>query len=219
MYVLAIESAGSEGGIGLLGEGVAFETVVPLGPGRGELLPQLVGELLQLAKVGWDSIGLLAVDVGPGSFTGLRMGLSLAKALAQVHGLPVAPVRQTEAVGWPLAQFWPGRVCVWIYDRRDYLYMAWVERERVGQEKVLSFSEAVAKVRARSPLLLAGSGALRFSAEIPAQAPGVVLAPPHLCFPRPLVVAQLGLARYNREGSVDVLALEPHYVHKEGEDV
>lgn len=216
MYVLAIESAGSEGGIGLLGEGVAFESVVPLGPGRGELLPQLVREILQRAKVGWDSIELLAVDVGPGSFTGLRMGLGLAKALAQVHGLPVVPVRQTEAVGGPLAQFWPGQVCVWIHDRRDYVYMAWVEREWVGQETVLPFSEAVAKVRSSSTPLLAGSGALRFSAEIATQAPNVVAAPPPFCSPRPLVVAQLGLARYNREGSVDVLALEPHYVHKEG---
>ncbi len=219
MYVLAIESAGPLGGIALVSKEESFEEVVPLGPGRGEILPDLVREVLQRAGIGWNSVGLLAVDVGPGSFTGLRMGLSLAKALAQVHGVPVVPVRQTEVVGWPLAQIWPGRVCVWIHDRRDYVYMAWVERERAGQETILPFPEALAKVRERSPVLLVGSGALRFAAEVLTQAPGAVVAPAVLCFPRPRVVAELGWARYNHEGSVDVLALEPHYVHKEGGDV
>ncbi len=216
MYVLSIESSGSLGGIGLLGPEEAYEIVVPLGPSRGEVLPEVVRDILRRAKVGWDSISLIAVDVGPGSFTGLRVGLSLAKALAQVHALPLVPVRQTEAVGLPLAEFWPGRVCVWIHDRRDYVYMGWVERERAGMEVVLTFPEALARVRERPGVLLAGTGAVRFAKEIKAQAENVVLAPPLAAHPRPIVVAQIGQIRYNREGPGNLLALEPHYVHKEG---
>lgn len=215
MHVLAIESAGPLGGVALVGEEEFFEIVVPLGPGRGELLPELIKDLFRRTKVGWPEISLLAVDIGPGSFTGLRMGLSLAKALAQVHGLPLVPVRHTEVVGLPLAEFWPGRVCVWIHDRREYLYMGWVERERAGQEVVLPFSEALARVREQPGVLLAGTGALRFAQEIRAQATQVVIAPSATCYPRPSVVAQIGRVRYTREGPVDFLALEPHYVHKE----
>lgn len=216
MYVLAIESSGPLGGVALVNDEEVHEIIVPVGPGRGEILPELVKDVLQRAKIRWDLICLVAVDVGPGSFTGLRVGLSLAKALAQVHGLPLVPVRQTEAVGLPLAEIWPGRVCVWIHDRREYLYMAWVDRERAGMEVVLTFSEALARVQEHSGVLLTGSGALRFSQEIKSQAEGVVLAPPFFAYPRPAMVAQIGKARYTREGPANLLALEPHYVHKEG---
>lgn len=216
MYVLALESSGSQGGVALLGPEESYEIVVPLGPGRGEVLPELVRDILRRGKIGWDSVSLIAVDIGPGSFTGLRVGLSLAKALAQVHNLPLVPVRQTEAVGLPLAELWPGRVCVWIHDRREYLYMAWVDRERAGTEVVLTFSQALARVKERPSVLLAGTGAVRFAQEIKEQAENVVVAPPVLAYPRPIVVAQIGQVRYTREGPVDPLALEPHYVHKEG---
>lgn len=217
MHVLALESAGNVGGVAVYGPEVQVELLAPLGPGRGEVLPELVPEALRLARLDWGHIGLVAVDLGPGSFTGLRLGLSLAKALAQARGLPLVGVRQTEVLGLPWAEVWPGRVCVWIHDRREYVYMAWVERDRAGMETVLPFAEALARVRERSPVLLVGSGALRFAQELQAQAPEVILAPEHFCVPHPLVVARLGLAKYNREGSADILALEPHYVHKEGD--
>lgn len=217
MYVLAIESSGPLGGVAILGSDETLEISVPLGAGRGEVLPELIRDLLVRAKIGWEKISLIAVDIGPGSFTGLRIGLSLAKALAQVHGVPLVGVRQTEAVGFPLAEIWPGRVCVWIHDRREFLYMAWVDRERAGAESVFPFSEALAKVRERSGVLLAGTGALRFAAKIKEEASEVVLAPSAFSYPRPSVVAEIGLARYTREGPADLFALEPHYVYKEGE--
>ncbi|MCS7240186.1 MAG: tRNA (adenosine(37)-N6)-threonylcarbamoyltransferase complex dimerization subunit type 1 TsaB [Candidatus Bipolaricaulota bacterium] len=215
MYVLAIESAGPIGGAAVVGPKECYETLVPLGPGHGEILPEIVRDVLHRAKVGWRELSLLAVDIGPGSFTGLRVGLSLAKAIAQVHGLPVVPVRQTEAVGLPLAELWPGRVCVWIHDRREYLYMGWVDRERAGQEVVLPFVEALARLQERPGTLVAGTGALRFAQELKAHATGVVLAPSVMCFPRPSVVAQIAKIRYTREGPAELLALEPHYIHKE----
>lgn len=216
MHVLAVESAGSVGGVGILGPQAQVELLTPLGPGWGEILPKLVQEALHLARLGWEEIGLLAVDIGPGSFTGLRMGLSLVKALAQVRGLPVVGVRQTEVLGLPWAEVWPGRVCVWIHDRRDYLYMAWVDPGRAGREAVLTFSQALPKLREHPQVLLVGSGAQRFAAELREQAPEVVLAPPPFSWPRPLILAQIAQAKYNDEGSVDVLALEPHYVHEGG---
>ncbi len=216
MHVLALESAGSVGGVGIFGPRVQVELLTTLGPGRGEILPQLVQEALNLARLDWKELGLLAVDLGPGSFTGLRLGLSLAKALAQVRGLPVVGVRQTEVLGLPWAEVWPGRVCVWIHDRRDYVYMAWVDRDRASMETVLSFPQALAKLRERSQVLLVGSGAQRFASELRTQAPEVTLVPEPFCVPRPVVVAQLALVRYDRSGGSDIFALEPHYVHEEG---
>lgn len=217
MHVLAVESSGNVGGVGVFGPRVQVELLTTLGPGRGEILPELVARALEVGRLGWEDIGLIAVDIGPGSFTGLRMGLSLVKALAQVKGLPVVGVRQTEVLGLPAAEIWPGRVCVWIHDRREYVYMAWVEQGRAGMESVLPFPQALAKAQERPDVLIVGSGAQRFAADLRQLAPNVTIAPPVYCVPHPVVLAQLGLDKYNTEGGVDILTLEPHYVHKESE--
>ncbi len=55
------------------------------------LLP-MVAELFEVAEVDWDAIDLLAVGVGPGTFTGLRVGVATARALGQARGIPLVGV-------------------------------------------------------------------------------------------------------------------------------
>jgi tRNA threonylcarbamoyladenosine biosynthesis protein TsaB len=71
-------------------------------PGRrpahaGRLLV-LLEEALERAGAGWDDVERLAVGVGPGGFTGLRLGIATARALAQARGLPLAGVSSLEAL-------------------------------------------------------------------------------------------------------------------------
>lgn len=214
--ILSIESAGPLGGVALLEpDGSGHELISPLGPGRGQILPELVSLVLRVAGVSVADLSLIAVDVGPGSFTGLRVGLSLTKALAQVMRTPMVGVRQTEALSAPLVEVWPGPVCVWIHDRREFVYMAWTSRDHVGKENVLSWEEGAERLRRKGAVLLAGDGAIRFREELRSRVPEVVLAGEEWAHPRPLVVAKLGRARYTQKGSQDPVSLEPYYVHKE----
>ncbi|MCR4391572.1 MAG: tRNA (adenosine(37)-N6)-threonylcarbamoyltransferase complex dimerization subunit type 1 TsaB [Candidatus Acetothermia bacterium] len=217
MRVLGIETAGEQGGVALLGEeGPGYVVMFPTGRGQGELLAPAARAVLDLAGVRPRELGLIAVDVGPGSFTGLRIGLAFAKGLAQALGVPVVGVRQTEVVGKPLARWWPGRVAVWVHDRREFVYMAWADAHRAGSEIVLPWPDALARIGDRAGVLLTGSGAVRFGEAVRAQAPGVTVADPLWAWPSPLEVARQGRARFLELGPDDVLRLEPHYVQKEG---
>lgn len=92
-------------------DGESFE-YVPTGeelegrPGHGrELLPR-VTRLMQDAGLGWAEIGAIGVGVGPGAFTGLRIGVATARSLAVARGLELRPVSSlaalAEGIGGPL---------------------------------------------------------------------------------------------------------------------
>jgi tRNA threonylcarbamoyl adenosine modification protein YeaZ len=66
---------------------------------HGSHLLEQIQEVLDAAEVGLDAVRALAVGTGPGSFTGLRVGLATAKTLAYVRGLPLVGVATTVALG------------------------------------------------------------------------------------------------------------------------
>jgi len=209
MFVLALETAGDRGGAALLAPGgELFEATFFAARQHGELLPGCVQAVLQAAGIGPQDLGLVAVDVGPGSFTGLRIGIAFAQALAQAHSLPTVGVRQTEALGMPVARWWPGRVAVWIHDRRQFVYHAWAREDRAGRESVLPVSQALEKLTGEPEVLVVGSGAAMFAADIRRAVPQAVVAE-GLAWPSPGAVARLGLARFEAQGGGP---LEPLYL-------
>jgi tRNA threonylcarbamoyladenosine biosynthesis protein TsaB len=100
MLVLAIDTTGPSGSIALLRDGELLE-LVPLA-GRtysAQLMPQ-ISALLARHKLDKRAIDGYAAATGPGSFTGLRVGLSTIKALAEVIPRPIAGVSLLEALAW-----------------------------------------------------------------------------------------------------------------------
>lgn len=76
-------------------------------PGRShsEVLMRLVEDALRLAEVDKISLDAIAVDVGPGSFTGVRIGVSCANAMAMALGIPIVPVCSLAALAADLQPF------------------------------------------------------------------------------------------------------------------
>jgi tRNA threonylcarbamoyladenosine biosynthesis protein TsaB len=160
----------------LLADGRAFEHVPPPGrllerPGHAaELLPA-IARLMDDAGVSWDGIDGVAVGVGPGTFTGLRIGIATARALAHARGIAVRPVSSLAALAAPLD---PARPRLALIDaRRGELFAALHDQagERwppfvVGPE---ALAERVGKAfpGAERPLA-AGDGAIKFRSVIEA---------------------------------------------------
>ena len=100
MLVLGIDTAGPNGSVALLRNGELLE-LVPLA-GRtysAQLMPQ-ISALLARHQLDKRAIDAYAAATGPGSFTGLRVGLSTLKALAEITHKPIAAVSLLEALAW-----------------------------------------------------------------------------------------------------------------------
>jgi tRNA threonylcarbamoyladenosine biosynthesis protein TsaB len=156
---------------------VAAERLVP-GPEGGHprhseaLLVEL--ESIVGQSGGWDSVDLLAVGIGPGSFTGLRVGLATARAIAQAIGRPVVPVGTLDALARGIAEADDarGRERLPVLDaRRGQVFAAAFGPDgRERWEPFVASPEGLGeRLRGLSQApLAAGSGALRFRRELEA---------------------------------------------------
>jgi tRNA threonylcarbamoyladenosine biosynthesis protein TsaB len=158
MLLLAIDTSGKQGSIALArageptADGGDFEVIeiAPLAGGTfsAQLIPQVI-ELLSSNGFMKTAVGAFAVVSGPGSFTGLRIGLAAVKALAEVLGKPIAAVSLLEtcvftsgAQGKIMAALDAGRGDVYAGE-----YEIPVPAGRVPRERILSRSEFLAQAK------------------------------------------------------------------------
>jgi tRNA threonylcarbamoyladenosine biosynthesis protein TsaB len=171
MKLLAIETATIEVGVALAGDAGLIATVTAR-PGRrqAETLHPAIADLCRIAGIELAELDAIAVDIGPGLFTGLRVGVAAAKALAGALGLPLLSATSLEilAAACPGAQ---GFVVPVIDMRRAEL--AWLVPGRAPGDFSIGSPEDLADELAHleRPLLLVGDGALRYKAELATAAP------------------------------------------------
>jgi tRNA threonylcarbamoyladenosine biosynthesis protein TsaB len=126
------------------------------------------------AAGGWESVDRLAVGIGPGSFTGLRVGIATAKALGLSRGLPLSGVGTLEALGRGLGEVAGGRPCLAVLDARRGEVAAAVYSaagEQLWGPWLGAPEELAARIPALpEPALCGGSGAVRFRQQLTSRA-------------------------------------------------
>jgi tRNA threonylcarbamoyladenosine biosynthesis protein TsaB len=130
-------------------------------PRHAQTLQPLLEQVLERAGASWDEVERLCVGVGPGGFTGLRLGIATARAIAQAREIPVAPVSSLDA----LAAGHDGRVAAVIDARRGEVFAALYEDGRRVAEPAALPPAALAE-RLAPGTLAVGDGAVRFRVEL-----------------------------------------------------
>jgi tRNA threonylcarbamoyladenosine biosynthesis protein TsaB len=130
--------------------------IEPMSRGHQERLAPLVAEVMAEAGLGFDRLDRIGVTVGPGSFTGLRVGLAFAKGLSAALDIPALGVGSLEALAWP----YKGRVIAALDAKRGQVYLqGFADGEPVSAPDVLPIEVAAARVAELGPDVLVGTGA------------------------------------------------------------
>jgi tRNA threonylcarbamoyladenosine biosynthesis protein TsaB len=150
MIVLALDTAQNACSVAVLdGDRVLASSSQPMQRGHQERLAPMTAEVMQAAGVGFERLDRIGVTVGPGSFTGLRVGLAFAKAMALALDIPCVGVGTLEA----LAAAEMGLVVAAIDAKRDQIYL------QIFQDgQAVSAAEGVDLDAARARVTRAWSG-------------------------------------------------------------
>lgn len=179
------------------------------------LIP-FIADVLREADLTLGDLTGIAVSVGPGSFTGLRLGIVTAKTLAQVAQLPVVAVPTLLALAAPLV-IGGIPVCTVLTSRRGEVYAAIYTKEG-AKTAILTPAYAtspaalIETLRAFGSIIVAGEGARALSEESKKELTNVVEAPTVFCHPKAAVVASIGLEDVLAGRAADPLSLQPDYL-------
>ncbi|MBR9763104.1 MAG: tRNA (adenosine(37)-N6)-threonylcarbamoyltransferase complex dimerization subunit type 1 TsaB [Rhodobacteraceae bacterium] len=156
--ILAFDTSAPHCAAALLdGDTVLAERLEPMARGQAERLVPLLEEVLAEAGRGWSDLSALAVGVGPGNFTGIRISVSLARGLALGLQRPVLGVTGFEA----LAHGRPRPLLATLPAPRDQLYGQLFSGETPGEAQLFPAGEIPAGLTPDGTLLLgAAPGAL-----------------------------------------------------------
>jgi tRNA threonylcarbamoyladenosine biosynthesis protein TsaB len=181
MTVLGFDTSTSATAVALrLGDGRTSEARddPPTGahPGHATRLLALAQELLDAAGVGWEELGRIAVGVGPGTFTGLRVGVSTARGLSQSLGAELVGVGSLDALALPVLESEPELPVLALIDaRRGEVFAGAFERGTGSKPSTLAPPQplapgALATITGTdaSGWIAVGDGALRYRADVEA---------------------------------------------------
>ena len=164
MRILALDSCSRAGGAAVLRDGQILGSVMlDCGYTHSETLLVSVNDLLSSLRMKLRDMDAIAVTVGPGSFTGIRIGLATAKGLAMAAGLPLLPVSSLLALAYNIACF-DGVIAACMDARRGQVYNALFARKqnmhRLCPDRAVSAAAlADEPTRRGAPVIFVGDGA------------------------------------------------------------
>lgn len=221
--LLAIDTSTLVASVAIVrGECVLSERAEQVREGHGQSLMPLVQAVCVEAGVPSSTLAAIAAGIGPGTFTGLRVGLATAKGIALAHALPLIGISSLAAMArhaWTsaLARMHPELLAVPMFDaRRGEIYTAAYDRAGTAilpEQAVpaVGFAEQLSQLQ--RPCLCFGEGFAQYrDVIVGVLGAQCVIGEAAMQHPRAALVAELALARLARGDVDDLHQLMPRYV-------
>lgn len=218
MKILGIDTSTMMGAVGIIDdEELVAELRTNIAATHSERLMLHVDGLLKSARLTLNDVDGLAVTTGPGSFTGLRIGLAAAKAMAYATGKPVAGIPTLDALADNLP-FCRYQVAAVMDARKKMVYaaiyrQAGMRKESIMPATVMTPDELIEMIT--EPTVFLGEGAYVYRGLLEGRlGEKALLAPKAYGYPSGAAVAFRGLKEINAGRVSDPMGLVPLYIRK-----
>lgn len=236
MITLSIETSTIFGGIAIIDDntGIIAESRLNVKTTYSERLMPEIDHIIKTSHINIKDIDFFSVSIGPGSFTGLRIGLSTAKGFAFSTGKPIVAVPTLEAFAWNFP-YCKHPICIMLDAKKKEVYTAifiweFQECKKILGEISIKIIDLIDKISKNSfnkqynnkskkdkynKIIFAGDGAILYKDTITSKLGDIALFPPmDKMVPSPANVGILGLKKAKRGEFSDSIKLTPFYIRK-----
>ena len=218
MLILAFETSAKAGSVALHdGQKLLSESYQNTGLTHSQTLMSMAEDMIKSCGYTPQDITAVAVAAGPGSFTGVRIGVAAAKGFAWGAQLPCYGVSTLEAMALNLG-IHDGYVLPVMDARRSQVYNALFRAkdgalERICDDRAISLDDLVNEIKnLEKPIFLVGDGSVLCYNALKQEVPSLVLPPEHCMHQRAAGVALAGIAMQAAGASGDGASLQPNYL-------
>ncbi len=224
MLVLGIETSTPQASVAIGSEqGVIASALVSRGASYNEFLLPAIRFCLDEAGLGYRNVGGLAVGLGPGLFTGMRVGVSTAKALAQALSVPIIGMSSLDLVAYDL-RYCPKTICAVLDARRNEVFHAFYRSSPGGIQRMSEYVVerpdrlAIGLSSRTEEVLMVGNGALLYK-ELFEDLEPVEMGTMSHAFPDARSLVELALPRMYREDFDSLYELKPLYLRRSAKPI
>ena len=225
MLILGIETSTPQTTVALGNEhGIVGSALISTSRANHEMVVPTVRQLLRWAELDPAALTGVAVGLGPGLFTGMRVGVATAKSLAQVLGIPLVGMASLDLVAFSY-RYGRRLICSTVDARRKEIFHAFYRPVPGGVSRETPFQAAsadalAAELEARAEdVLVVGNGALVYRRTLERAGNHVEIASAAHAFPAATALVELAIPRFEREEFDRVYDVQPLYVRKSDAEI
>ena len=220
MLVLGIETSTPQASVAIGSEqGVVASALVSRGASYNEFLLPAVRFCLDQAGLGYRNVSAVAVDVGPGLFAGMRVGVATAKALSQALSVPIVGITSLDLLAYDV-RYASKTICAVLDARRNEVFTAFYRSSPGGVQRMTDYRVekpgqlAIGIASRPEEVVMVGSGALLYRDAFEELGTLVEIGGMSHAFPDAKALVELSLPRLFREDFDSTDALVPLYLRK-----
>jgi len=218
MRILAVDTAAKSCSVAIMAAGsLSAELITLKDETHSKHLMELIHKVLGMAGFRVGELDGLAVTIGPGSFTGLRIGVSTVKGLAHALNKPVVGVSSLDALAWQCADR-SHLICALLDARKGEVYSATYrfENDTLTQKSLENATAPEAAVEGlKEPCVFIGSGAQLYRRNITNVLGNLAnFAPEDQNIIRASSVGFLSMEKFKTHDTSEAAGLVPHYIRK-----